>query len=117
MATYLMQEILPAEAWQAILEGKMNPNPFSAPEVMGKALESVGGKLLGLWASLEDCTLVFLAELPSDVDAASVSLRYVQRSGYHPIRITPLLSPGEIVSAASKAVALPKPYKVQGSDR
>ena len=117
MPTYLMREALSPTAWQDILEGRMDPHPLSDPDTMAAGFTTVGGTLHGLWLSAENSELVFVVDLPSTVDAVSCSLRYLQRGGYGPVRVTPLLTPAEGTEAVRRAATLPRSYTVRGSDR
>ncbi|GAA3586494.1 hypothetical protein GCM10022419_080860 [Nonomuraea rosea] len=111
-----MHEALSPQGWKAILEGQMDPHPLSDPRELAAGFESLGGTLQGVWLSAATTELVFIVDLPDTVDAVACSLRYLQRGQYGPIRITQLLTPQEAVRATEKAVALPKPYSITGSD-
>ena len=92
------------------------------PERLKKAFEQIGGRLHSLWLSCINCELIFVIEMPNNVDATSLALVNLARGNKEAMRITPLLSlPEEGVSVLSKASSiLPRvkelAYKVKGFD-
>lgn len=103
MPFYLMQESFPPEVWKSIVEGSMDPNPFNNPDVLKKGVSKLGGKVHSTWLSCENCELLIIAEMPSNVDVTSMTVMNLTRGNTSPIRITPLLSPEEAVKAISIA--------------
>ena len=87
-----------------------------------KAFEQIGGRLHSSWLSYTNCGLIYIVEMPNNVDVTSLAFVNLAQGNKEAMRITPLLSlPEEGVSVLSKASsALPKAkelgYKVKGID-
>jgi uncharacterized protein with GYD domain len=70
-------------------------------------IEKSGGRVTGGWFSGNtDRHLVFIAELPSAVAAATISYAIESTGALRDLRITPLLSPDEFVESLRKASTL-----------
>jgi hypothetical protein len=103
MPYYLMQESFPPNVWRSIVDGAMDPNPFSNPDVLNAGASILGGKVHSSWLSCENCEYLWIVEMPGNVDVTSMTIMNLTRGNTHPIRITPLLSPEEAVKAISIA--------------
>jgi hypothetical protein len=102
MPTYLMHESFPKSVWRSIVDGSMDPNPFSNPNVLKEGVSTLGGTVMGSWLSCEDCEYLWIVEMPGNIDVTGMTLMNLARGNDGPIRITPLLSTAE----AAKAVEL-----------
>ena len=69
MPSYLVQASYTSEAIASLIK-----NPQNRMEVVGKAAQNLGGKLLGGWMSFGDYDIVLIAELPDHVAAAAIAL-------------------------------------------
>jgi len=69
MPHYLIQAAYTTEALQALVNSQQNRT-----EVVRAAIEHMGGKLVGNWASFGDYDTIVLLEMPSNVDAAALAI-------------------------------------------
>ena len=84
---------------------KLIAKPEHRHEVIQKAVEELGGKLIGLWLSFGDYDVVVLAELPDNAAAAGLALAVAAGGSCKTVKTTPLLSVEEGNAAMKKAGA------------
>jgi uncharacterized protein with GYD domain len=100
MSSYLIQVSYTNEAVK-----KLIAKPEHRHEVIQKAEEELGGKLIGLWLSFGDYDVVVLAELPDNAAAAGLALAVAAGGSCKTVKTTPLLSVEEGNAAMKKAGA------------
>lgn len=99
MAKYLIQGVYTAEGLQGLIKDKASGRRAA----VSRALESLGGKVEGIYYTFGDYDVIVLADLPDNVTAAAVSIR-VSGSGLVRTRTTPLLTVEEMDRALSKTL-------------
>ena len=98
MPHYLIQASYTADGAQGLLaEGGTS----RIAEATG-LIEALGGTIESLYFVWGTDDIIGITEMPDDASAAAASLA-VSASGKVGVRMTPLLSPGEIDAAAEKA--------------
>jgi len=100
MPTYLVQASYRPEALRALIK-----KPEDRSEYVRKAVETLGGKLIGLWMSFGDQDVVSIMELPNNVSAAALALAIGAGGALKSSKTTPLLSIEESLAAMRKAAA------------
>ncbi len=98
MPTYLVQASYRPEALRALIR-----KPEDRSEVVRKAIEKLGGKLIGLWLSFGDQDIVSIMEFPNNVSAAALALAIGAGGALKDSKTTPLLSVEEGLAAMRKA--------------
>jgi uncharacterized protein with GYD domain len=98
MPHFLIQAAYTPEAWQALVS-----HPQNRFEVVRASIERLGGKMIGGWAAFGDYDVVIIAEAPSVVDAAALSIAAAAGGSVKAIKTTPLLTAEEAAAAAKKA--------------
>ncbi len=98
MPTYLVQASYRPEALRALIK-----KPEDRSEVVRKAIEKLGGKLIGLWLSFGDQDIVSIMEFPNNVSAAALALAIGAGGALKDSKTTPLLSVEEGLAAMRKA--------------
>jgi uncharacterized protein with GYD domain len=98
MPNYMIQAAYTPEALQALMK-----NPQSRSEVIRAAVEGMGGKFIGGWASFGDYDTVMIVDLPSTVDAAAIALAASAGGSCKAIKTTVLLTTEEALQAIKKA--------------
>jgi uncharacterized protein with GYD domain len=71
---------------------KLIAKPEDRTPVIQKAVEDLGGKLIGTWMSFGDYDVVVLADLPDNTAAASLALAVAAGGSLRSVKTTPLLS-------------------------
>jgi uncharacterized protein with GYD domain len=100
MPSYLVQASYTIEALQALMK-----KPQDRTAVVTKAVENLGGTLIGLWLSFGDQDIVALAEMPNNVSAAALSLAIAAGGALKSTKTTPLLTVAQGISAMKKAAS------------
>jgi uncharacterized protein with GYD domain len=100
MPAYLLQASYTVEALQALMK-----KPQDRTEVIRKAVEAVGGELVGLWLSFGDQDIVSIVEMPNNVSAAAISLAIAAGGALKSTKTTPLLTIAQGISALKKGAA------------
>ncbi len=98
MPSYLVQASYSAEALRALIR-----KPEDRSEVVRRAIEKLGGKLVGLWLSFGDQDVVCIMEMPNNVSAAAISLAIGAGGALKTTRTTALLTIDEGLAALKKA--------------
>lgn len=100
MPSYLVQASYTIEALQALMK-----KPQDRTAVVNKAVENLGGTLIGLWLSFGDQDIVALAEMPNNISAAALSLAIAAGGALKSTKTTPLLTVAQGISAMKKAAS------------
>jgi uncharacterized protein with GYD domain len=98
MPLYLVRFSYTAEAWKKLVQ---NPEDRSGP--VGDLIESLGGKLQGLWYAFGDHDGYLLVEAPDNVSAAAVSIAASAGAGVSSLETTVLMTVEELLEALKKA--------------
>lgn len=98
MSSYLIQASYTVEALQAMIK-----KPQDRTEVVRKAVETLGGELVGLWLSFGDQDVVCIIEMPNNVSAAAIALAIAAGGALKSTKTTPLLTVSQGMSALKKA--------------
>jgi uncharacterized protein with GYD domain len=81
----------------------MLQNPQDRIAVVAKAVENLGGSVVGGWLSFGDYDTVAILEMPDDVTAAAFSMAVAAGGACKSVKTTPLLSVEEGIEAEKKA--------------
>jgi uncharacterized protein with GYD domain len=98
MAHYLLQVAYTSEAW-----ANMVKNPQDRIEAVSKAVQNLGGSVVGGWLSFGEYDTVAILEMPDHTSAAAFAIAAAAGGACKSVRTTPLLSPAEGTEAATKA--------------
>lgn len=96
--TYLVQVAYTPEAWAHLIA-----QPQNRIDAVRPAVEKLGGKIVHGWFAFGDYDLIGIFEMPSNVEAAALSVAVAAGGGVRSIKTTPLLSTAEGVEAMKKA--------------
>jgi uncharacterized protein with GYD domain len=94
-------------AWAGLIKKPENRRPAFA-----KSIESVGGKLHGLWYAFGDYDGYALWEAPDNVSLAATALAMSGGGVFSTIQTTVLMTPEETVAALGKASSVA--YRLPG---
>src|SRR5271157_3046576 len=95
MAHYLLQAAYTSEAW-----ANMVKNPQDRIGIISKAVQNLGGNVVGGWLSFGEYDTVAILEMPDDVTAAAFSMAVAAGGACKSVKTTPLLSVSEGIEAA-----------------
>jgi uncharacterized protein with GYD domain len=98
MAHYLLQVAYTSEAWANMLK-----NPQDRIEIVTKAVQNLGGSVVGGWLSFGEYDAVAILQMPDDATAAAFSMAVAAGGACKSVKTTPLLSTEEGIEAAKKA--------------
>jgi len=98
MPQYLIQTAYTSEAVQSLVKSQQN-----RADVVRSAVEHMGGKLIGSWASFGDFDSVVVVDMPSNIDAAAIALAVQAGGSCKTVKTTPLLSSAEAIEALKRA--------------
>ncbi len=98
MAHYLLQVAYTSEAWVNMLK-----NPQDRIEIVAKAIQNLGGSVVGGWLSFGEYDVVAILRMPDDATAAAFSMLVAAEGACKSVKTTPLLSSEEAIEAAKKA--------------
>ena len=98
MPSYLVQASYTAEAFAGLIK-----KPQDRTEVVRKAVEKLGGKLVGFWFSFGDQDVVVVVEMPDNISAAAIAVAIAAGGSLKSSKTTLLLSVEEGVAAMKKA--------------
>jgi len=98
MAHYLLQVAYTSAAWANMLK-----NPQDRIEVVSKAVQNLGGSVVGGWLSFGDYDIVAILEMPDNVSAAAFAMAAAAGGACKSVKTTPLLSVEEGIEAEEKA--------------
>jgi uncharacterized protein with GYD domain len=98
MPSYLVQGSYTTEALAALMK-----KPQNRAEVVRKAIENLGGSLVGLWLSFGDQDIVCIIDMPDNLSAAAIALSIAAGGALKSTKTTPLLTVEEGMAAMKKA--------------
>ena len=98
MPSYLVQTSYTTEALSALMK-----NPQNRTDVVRKAIEKLGGKLVGAWMSFGEQDIVLIMDMPDNVSAAAMVLATCAGGSVKGTKTTPLFSFDEGLAALKKA--------------
>jgi uncharacterized protein with GYD domain len=98
MPFYLVQLSYTGTAWNTLIK-----EPQNRLELVRPSIEDLGGKVENAFLSFGEYDVVALFQLPSNVDAAAVSMMFMAGGAPRQVKITPLLTWEEGVQAMKKA--------------
>jgi uncharacterized protein with GYD domain len=84
----------------------MVKNPQDRAAAVRPMIGKAGGQLHGLWFTLGENDIVAIAEIPSDVSAAAISMAIGATGTMSAYRSTPVMTSGEAVEAMQRAAAV-----------
>jgi len=100
MAHYLLQVSYTSEAWANLVK-----NPHDRVAVVSKAIQNLGGNVVGGWLSFGDYDVVLISDLPDNVSAAAFSIAVAAGGACKSVKTTPLMTTQEGIAAMKKAAA------------
>ena len=100
MASYLVQASYTVEALAALMK-----KPQDRSQVVRRAVEKLGGKLVGIWLSFGDQDIVCIVEMPNNIGAAALAIAIGGGGALRSTKTTPLMTVSQGLSAMRKAAA------------
>ena len=100
MPSYLVQASYTAEAIAALVK-----NPQNRGEVVRKAVEGMGGKMVGGWMSFGDQDVVLIIDIPDSVSAAALAIAVAAGGSLRSTKTTALFTFEEGLAAVKKAAS------------
>jgi len=98
MAIYLFQAAYTPEALAALIK-----KPENRIAVVSKAIEKLGGKVIGGWFCYGEYDVVLVTELPDNVSAAAFAVAAAAGGGLKANKTTPLLNADETLQMLNRA--------------
>jgi uncharacterized protein with GYD domain len=98
MAHYLIQVAYTSEAWANLIK-----NPQDRIGIVSKAVQNLGGSVVGGWLTFGEYDTVVILRMPDDATAAAFAMAVAAGGACKSVRTTPLLSTEEGLEAAKKA--------------
>jgi len=98
MPHYLHQVSYSSEGWQSLIA-----QPQNRVEVVRKAIEQLGGKIVSAWFAFGGYDVIVITEMPDNVSAAGLAIAFAGGGACKSVNTTPLLSPEEALQAMKKA--------------
>jgi uncharacterized protein with GYD domain len=98
MSRYLLQVAYTPEAWAAQLK-----NPQDRTKVLQPVMDRLGGSFVETYFTFGEYDVVAIVDLPSNVDAAALSLTATAGGALRSIKTTPLMTIDEGIQAMRKA--------------
>lgn len=98
MPSYLIQVAYTPEAIAALIK-----KPQDRGAMVAKAIEKLGGKIIGFWLSFGDYDVVGIFEVPDSTSAAALALAIGAGGVCKSVKTTPLLAMEEGLAALKKA--------------
>jgi uncharacterized protein with GYD domain len=100
MANYLLQVSYTPEAWAAMMS-----NPHDRIIEVRPVVEKLGGKVVSGWLAFGDYDVVAIIEMPTNVEAAALSVAAAAGGGCRSIKTTALMTWAESIDALKKAAS------------
>lgn len=97
MPTYMTQFSYAAETWKQLAD-----NPEDRRDAIEPLLESLGGRLIGVWYAFGDYDGVVIFEAPDGTTAAAAVLAAIMPGHVKTVKTTPLLTADEMQAALGK---------------
>lgn len=88
MPTYMVQAAYTSAAWSKLVQ-----RPENRMEALRPVVEQLGGKLLAWYYTWGDYDVVVLFDVPSNINAAAVSMAIAAGGAVKEIKTTPLMAP------------------------
>ena len=98
MAHYLVQVAYTAEAWANLVK-----KPQSRMEVVGTAIEKLGGRIEGAWLTFGEYDTIVITQMPDNASAAAFSMAVAAGGAVKSCKTTPLMTTDEGIEAMRKA--------------
>ena len=98
MAHYLVQVAYTSEAWANLVK-----KPQSRMEVVGVAIEKLGGRIEGAWLTFGEYDTIVITQMPDNVSAAALSIAFSAGGALRASKTTPLMTAEEGLEAMRKA--------------
>jgi uncharacterized protein with GYD domain len=98
MAYYMFQAAYTAEALAKLLK-----KPQNRFEIVAKAVEKLGGRVVGSWFCFGEYDVVLVSELPDNVSAAAFAVAVSAGGALKANKTTPLLSADDMLQMLNKA--------------
>jgi len=98
MASFLLQCAYTTEAVTSLVA-----RPQNRANVIKRAVESLGGKLIGAWMAFGDYDVVVIADFANNINAAALALAITAGGSLKSVKTTPLLSLNDSRAALRKA--------------
>jgi len=98
MAHYLLQVAYTSEAWASMLK-----NPQDRIAVVTRAVQNLGGSVVGGWLSFGEYDTVAILQMPDHVTGAAFSMAVAAGGACKSVKTTPLLTTEEGIEAIKKA--------------
>lgn len=98
MPHYLIQAAYTPAALATLIK-----KPQDRVEVIGAAVEKIGGKVVGGWFSFGEYDVVLIVELPDNVSAAALAVAAAAGGALKANKTTPLLTAEETVEMLKRA--------------
>lgn len=98
MAYYLFQGAYTSEALARLIK-----KPENRIEIVSKAVEKLGGRVISGWFSFGEYDVVLVSELPDNVSAAAFAIAAAAGGALKANKTTPLLSPEEMLQMFHRA--------------
>ena len=98
MPLYMFQAAYTPEALATLVK-----KPVNRVEIVTKAIEQLGGNVLGGWFCFGEYDVVLVVELPNNVSAAAFAVAAAAGGALKSNRTTPLLSQVETVEMFKRA--------------
>ena len=104
MSKYLIQSTYT----QAGVNGLLKEGGSSRREALRQTVESLGGKLDGIYYAFGDVDLMMIVDLPDETAAVAMSM-FVSAAGALNVTMRVLISPETVDAAIAKSVTYRKP--------
>ena len=98
MATFLLQASYTADTWANLVA-----QPQNRIDAIRPVVEKLGGKVTHGWFAFGDYDVIAVVEMPSNVEAAALSIAAAAAGALRSIKTTPLLTAAEAMEAMSKS--------------
>ena len=98
MPHFLHQVAYSTDGWQAVVN-----NPQDRIEAVRPAIEKLGGRIDTAWFAFGDYDVVIITEMPTNLDAAAISIAFAAGGACKAVHTTPLMSVTEGLQALKKA--------------
>jgi uncharacterized protein with GYD domain len=98
MATYLFQGAYTPDALAKLIQ-----NPQNRIKAVTRAVEALGGRVVGGWFCFGEYDVVLISELPDNVSAAAFSVAASAGGALRTNRTTPLFGAGETLDIFKRA--------------
>ena len=98
MPHYLHQVSYSCEGWQTLIA-----QPQNRVEVVRKAIEQLGGKIVSAWFAFGGYDVIVITEMPDNVSAAALAIAFAGGGACKSVQSTPLMSQEEAIRAMQLA--------------